>query len=42
MTLSDNTIKAESLGDFFKKMGRKGLNVTKKLAKNVLRNHDEP
>ena len=38
MTVSDNTIKAESLGDFFKNLGKKGLNVSKKMAKNVLSN----
>ena len=35
MTVSDNTIKAEGLGDFFKNLGNKGLNVSKKMAKNV-------
>ena len=38
MTVSDNTIKSESLGDFFKNLGKKGLNVSKKMAKNVLSN----
>ena len=38
MTVSDNTIKAEGLGDFFKNLGKKGLNVSKKMAKNVLKN----
>ena len=38
MTVSDNTIKAEGLGDFFKNLGEKGLNVSKKMAKNVLKN----
>ena len=38
MTVSDNTIKAEGLGDFFKNLGEKGLNVSKKMAKNVLSN----
>ena len=38
MTVSDNTIKAEGLGDFFEKLGEKGLNVSKKMAKNVLTN----
>ena len=37
-TLFDNTIQAESLGDFFKNLGKKGLKVSKKIAKNVLRN----
>ena len=38
MTVNDNTIQAEGLGDFFKNLGKKGLNVSKKMAKNVLRN----
>ena len=38
MTVSDDTIKAEGLGDFFKNLGGKGLNVSKKMAKNVLSN----
>ena len=38
MIASDNTIKAEGLGDFFKNLGKKGLNVSKKMAKNVLSN----
>ena len=38
MIVSDNTIKAEGLSDFFKNLGRKGLNVSKKMAKNVLSN----
>ena len=38
MTVSDNTIKAEGLGDFFMNLGKKGLNVSKKMAKNVLSN----
>ena len=38
MTVSDNTIEAEGLGDFFKNLGKKGLNVSKKMAKNVLKN----
>ena len=38
MTVSDDTIKAEGLGDFFKNLGKKGLNVSKKMAKNVLDN----
>ena len=29
MTLSDNTIQSEGLGDFFKNLGKKGLNVSK-------------
>ena len=38
MIVSDNTIQAEGLGDFFKNLGKKGLNVSKKMAKNVLSN----
>ena len=38
MIVGDNTIQAESLGDFFKNLGRKGLNVSKNMAKNVLSN----
>ena len=30
MTVSDDTIKAKGLGDFFKNLGKKGLNVSKK------------
>ena len=37
MTVSDNTIKAEGLGDFFKNLAKK-INVSKKMAKNVLNN----
>ena len=38
MIVSDNTIKAEGLGDFFKNLGKKTLNVSKKMPKNVLSN----
>ena len=38
MIVSDNTIQGEGLGDFFKNLGKKGLNVSKKMAKNVLNN----
>ena len=38
MIVSDNTIQAEGLGDFFKNLGKKGVNVSKKMAKNVLKN----
>ena len=38
MIVSDNTIKSEGLGDFFKTLGKKGLSVSKKMAKNVLKN----
>ena len=36
--LSDDTLQAESLGDFFMKLDKKGLIVSKKMAKNVLKN----
>ena len=38
MIVSDNVIQAEGLGDFFKNLGKKGINVSKKMAKNVLGN----
>ena len=38
MIVSDNTIQAEFLRDFFKNLGYKGLDVSKKMAKNVLSN----
>ena len=38
MIVSDNVIQGEILGDFFKNLGKKGLNVSKKMAKNVLSN----
>ena len=38
MIVSDNVIQAEGLGDFFKNLGKKGLNILKKMAKNVLSN----
>ena len=38
MIVSDNVIQAEGLGDFFKYLGKKGLNVSKKMAKTVLSN----
>ena len=38
MTVSDDTIKAEGLSDFFEKLGKKGFNVSKKMAKNVSSN----
>ena len=38
MIVSDNTIEAEGLGDFFKNLGKRGLNVSKKMVKNVLSN----
>ena len=36
--MSDNTIQAEGLSDFFKNLSKKGLNVSKKMSKNVLSN----
>ena len=36
-TVSDNTIKAESLGDFFKILGRMDLRYQKKMARTVLK-----
>ena len=38
MIVSYIVIQAEGLGDFFKKLGKRGLNVSKKMAKNVLSN----
>ena len=38
MIVSDNVIQAGGLGDFFKNLGKRGLNVSKKMAKNVLSN----
>ena len=38
MTVSNSIIKAEGLGFFFKNLGKNGLNVSKKMAKNVLSN----
>ena len=37
MTVSDSTIQAEALGDFFRNLGKRGLNVSKNMAKNVLK-----
>ena len=36
MIVSDYTIQAERLGDFFENPSKKGLNVSKKMSKNVL------
>ena len=33
MIVSNYTIEAERLGDFFKNLGKKGLSVSKKIAK---------
>ena len=38
MIVSDNVIQDEGLGDFFKSLGKKGFNISKKMAKNVLNN----
>ena len=38
MIVSDITIQAEGLSDFFKNLGKKGLNVSKKMAINVRSN----
>ena len=38
MTVSDNTIKAEGLGSFFKKLGKTSAKASKKLATNALKN----
>ena len=36
--MSDNTIKVEGLGELFKQLGENRLNVSKKMAENVLKN----
>ena len=38
MIVSDNTIKAEGLGDFFKNLGKISAKAGKKIAKNVISN----
>ena len=38
MIVTDNTIKAEGLGDFFKNLGKISAKAGKKLAKNILSN----
>ena len=38
MTVTDNTIHVEGLGELFKNLGKKGLNVSKRMAKNVISN----
>ena len=38
MIVSDNVIQVEGLGDLFKNLGEKGLNVSEKMAKDVLSN----
>ena len=37
MTVSDNNIQAEALGDFFINLGKKGLNVSKKDGKKRIK-----
>ena len=41
MIVSDNTIQAEGLSDFFKNLCKKGLNVSKKMVKYVFKNHSK-
>ena len=38
MTVGDNTIKVEGLGNFFEDLGEKRLNVSKKMTKHVINN----
>ena len=38
MIVSDNTIEAEGLGDFFKNLGKASSKAAKKLAKNAFKN----
>ena len=38
MIVSDNVAQAKGLSNFFKNLGKKGLKVSKKMAKNVLSN----
>ena len=41
ITVGDNTIVAENLGDFFKNLGKKGLNATKEMAKKRNKIHEK-
>ena len=41
MVVSDNVIQAEGLGDFFKNLGKKGLNVSKRWQKTFYATQDE-
>ena len=41
MTFSDNTLQAEGLGDFFKSLGKKRLNIKKKTVKKFKNVPDE-
>ena len=38
MTVSDNTIQADGLGNFFENLGKKGHIASKKMAKIILKN----
>ena len=38
MIVSDNTKQAKNFGDFFNNLGKKGFDVSKKMAKNLLKN----
>ena len=38
MIVSDNIIQAEGFDDFVKNLGKKGINISKKMAKKVLKN----
>ena len=38
MIVSDKTIQAKSRGDYSKNLSKKGPNISKKMAKNVLKN----
>ena len=40
MIVSDNTIKAEGLGDFFKTPGKKEPNASNKMAKNAMKKRE--
>ena len=42
MTVTDNTIQVEGLGDFFKNLGKKGLNLSKMIAKNSIKYPGRP
>ena len=42
MTVSNSTIQAEGLTDFFKNLDKKGLNVSKNGKKTYWRTQDEP
>ena len=38
MIVNNNKVEAESLSDFCRNLGKKRLNISKKMAKNVLKN----